>query len=196
MRSSHGAAVTPTVLLQGSHAQEYGAMRISRELSSDFEGSHAALAAAAARGPDDTAVLQHDADLVHLRHRIATGDPESAAAAERELQAELRERSRIDRAVLAATGAVLKQHLPAGQITSLRSMPGATCPRLALLAFWIRGFLTEGLGFPVKYMYACANMPRSSVAPIADAEVTALHVGMIDATGACCRGCATGGGDG
>jgi len=123
VHSSHSVVVTPTALLQGSHAQEFGAMQISREMSSDFEGSHAAVAA---RGRDDTAVLQHDADLVHLRHRMATGVPESAAAAERELQAELRERSRIDRAVLAAAGAVLTQHLPAGQLHDLRSVHGAT----------------------------------------------------------------------
>lgn len=121
-----GADRRPTPL-QGSHAQEFGEQRISEEPSSDFEGSHAAVAAAdaAARGSDAGALPQHEADLVHLRHRIATGDPAAAAAASRELEAQLSERRRVDSSVLVATSAVLQRHFPAAEDYTLRNMHGA-----------------------------------------------------------------------
>lgn len=102
-------------------------MPISDEPSSAFEGSHPArLAAAAARGADDSALPQHEADLVHLRHRIATGDAAIAAAAKLELQAEERERARVDAAVRAAAGRVIRRHFQAPGAGALHSMDGET----------------------------------------------------------------------
>eukprot|EP00892_Ulva_mutabilis_P010771 jgi/Ulvmu1/8066/UM004_0303.1 len=113
----------------GSHAQEYGTMRISHERSSDFEGSHAARAGML-RSAAAVSLPQHEADLAHLR-AAAAGSGAAAAAAAQELQEAHRVRARIDGSVRAAVGTVLLQHMPAvaQQTTSLTAIRGEAGPQ-------------------------------------------------------------------
>lgn len=98
--------------------------RISKEPSSDFEGSHPAVTATVNGGSrSSVSLLQHDADLAHLRWRAAAGTDADAAAASQELQVAERERTSIDGRVRTAVGTVLLQHMPGTQ-QQLKALAG------------------------------------------------------------------------